>query len=51
MNKNVSAKRRNDENITKTPKSRHARMCAYTRVSEGNAFKIDSENADEIVKG
>ena len=25
-------------------------MCAYTWVSEGNAFKLDSENADEIAE-
>ncbi len=24
-------------------------MCAYTEVNEGNAFKIDGENADVIV--
>jgi hypothetical protein len=56
----VSAKtRRNDANITKKNLNTNARiyvyMCAcvraYTSVNEGNAFKLDSENADEIVKG
>jgi hypothetical protein len=52
----VSARERtNDENITKTPKTNRAItqmcVCAYTKVSEGNAFRLDSENADEIVEG
>jgi len=40
----------NDETINIKHQSR-AYVCAYIVINEGNAFKLDSENADEIVKG
>jgi hypothetical protein len=45
---NRERKTKNDE-TSQTPSI--MRICAYTLVNEGNAFKFDSENPDEIVKG